>query len=224
MMFLSFFLSGCSEKMKKQINSSPFPVLFNLGYEFRNDNVFKYVCNILNDSINLKESVIRFESAIITDPDKETAEFGFVFDNEIVQFDIHNSIIISINDENILLNNSKKIEPYNIKKIVKEFISEPDSICNCYETVTFDFFGEVEFPQRGILLSVSIKDKKGLTVNEWKKIYNIIHEIISVYKEKRNEISMGKWGVKYDLLDFEKKIAVTEFSGFLMFIYINKDY
>jgi len=229
LILITFFSFNCSENentqnIEKLVNTYPFSKLIELGYEYRNDTLFNEICNNLNDSISLNNPFICMESAIGIDSDKEDVRYIFFSYDFIPRIENRNFLIVSIKDENTILVNNEMNKISNIKKLTKNFISQPDSICNCYETKDFVFFGKVEIPKRGIQLSINIKNKEGLTKKEWRLFFNTMHEIISVYEEKRNEISMSKWGVKYDSLDLDKKIIVTEIANLIMFIFFDKDY
>ncbi len=222
---------SCSEpKYKQNIekinNASSISELVEIARDLRSGStIFYKVCNMINDSIRSKSYL--FSLRTITNIDYEKEEVFWVFeecDNDIPHFTEKLTFEISVENEDTIRIGNELVKVHDIKKFAEEFVSRPDSICQCYEKDVIDFFGEVKILKGGTLLSIRVKNEKGITKNEWKLFFNCMNEIISFYENKRNEISKHKWNIEYNSLSFKKKIAVTEMTNFVMFIMFYIDY
>lgn len=219
--------TGCKyiQNIENLNNVSSSSELILLAYQLRKDSLFYKICNILNDSIRSEENLFWFSSIIDINYEEKEVLFSFHKIGKLYPIiHVSNCMEVSIeNDDTILVeNNLGTID--DIKRIAKEYISNPNSNCNYFKKEVIDYFGEVELPIIGTQLIFKVRNKKGLTINEWKIFFDCMHELLSVYEEKRNEISMNKWNIKYDSLDIEKKIAVTKRVNYILFLFFYIEY
>lgn len=221
---IMFFLANCKEnKNHKKIlinDSLPLSELIDIVYQLEDDSDIQKVTNMINDSLIKRDYIQIFSVQSINDFTKEVTFNLYVNDN-FYYSTVRYFFQVSINSEDSILVENKLInidEIDNIEKLANEFIISQDSSNSYKEKV--DFFGEVCFVKTGLKLYVKGKDKKGLSKEMWKIVLKCMRQLVSVYENKKDEISMKKWGVKYETLSFEKKIAVCEMTGFLIRIYM----
>jgi hypothetical protein len=221
LIFLISFTS-CNNNAKS-INELTVSELVKTAYELRNDDIFPEICQLLNDSIVESK---RFWLQSITVIHKETQMVDWMF---LVEFghlpEVSARLIfdVCINNENEILVMKEFANVNDIKKMANEYKFNPNSIDKLItnEMIYVDYFGETERSNVGFLLSTDVKSRNGLSVEEWTLFFQCMHEIVSVFEDKRNEIANNKWGKNFDLLDYNQKIAIFEMIGFHLSLFFD---
>ena len=116
-----------------------------------------------------------------------------------------NVFTVLINSNNQLLVQNEWGDIKQLKKKVKEFIvnakDDPNMPEKEYKNVTF--FGNYPVSKQ----IVSLQNDRGTKYEMYLKVQN---EVVAAYNEVRNELSLKKFGKKYDDLNEEQAKAISE--------------
>ena len=63
-------------------------------------------------------------------------------------------------------------------------------------------------------MSVDIKDNNGFSISDWRVFYNCLHELIKLFEDERNKISLKVWDKDYDSLSFQEKEKIIDLAGY----------
>jgi len=218
------FLGSCIEtkynqNIKSIRNSSSISELFQLAYELRDDTLFSKVSKLINDTIKKERNFYCLSSIMSINEEKKTVEWDFIpCDRNSLRLSDEYFFNLSIKHIDTILIEGELQKEKRITKLLENYISKPDSICNCYRTNVIDYFGEVEQPAIGIMIEIKANDEHGLTEKQWEVFFRCFDKLISYYKNKKQDYSKKEWGVDYKSLSIDKKIAITGLANFNMLI------
>ncbi len=116
-----------------------------------------------------------------------------------------NIFVVLINKNDQLLVEGKLMHIRNLKEEAKEFIENParDENLPEFKEKEVDFFGLVEVSKQVI----SLQNDRGTSYGLYVQVQN---ELAMAYNELRDELSLRKFGKKYDDLDKAHKSAVKK--------------
>jgi biopolymer transport protein ExbD len=127
-----------------------------------------------------------------------------VEDNEVINFNQRNIFEVLINSANQLLVEGKPGNIATLKEETKHFFLNPDNDPNLPEKKSeqIDLLGEMQV-SKGV---ISLKNDRGTSYETYIKVQN---ELTKAFQEMRDELSVEKFGTKYDkLVDPQKQEAV----------------
>ncbi len=217
LILLSCLLSSCKEKsledkIEKTHKFVSISQLVDSAYMLKEEPKFIAICKIINDSLSKSGSILLNSIVKIDDVKKNVL---WRFDDYLSDVYVNDNLFFEINirsiDSVMVENNFKNIE--DIKISLKEFVTKPDSVCNCYVKSKIDFFGEINKPRVGIKIIFLKELEEEFSIEKWKLFFNTIHQVVDYYEDERNAISIEKWGKSFESLNLEKKIAVTKYVG-----------
>ena len=219
--FFLLVIMGCSSNEyhktnNDQDNIKPLSELINDAV-YTNDTLkFNKICKIINDSIILIDDFLWFISMISIIPEKKEIFIDFIKEKWNPQINDNHLFKINIENEHLTLKNGTE---NNIRKSLDKYISGTDSTYYNHKIFDIKYFGKVKLSQIGTLISVKFKKNQGLTNNEYKLLFKYLKILVSYYYEKLDEISIKKWGVKFNSLDdYNKIISISEYFKFRIFI------
>ena len=176
----------------------------------------------LNSKLFLEDNIVIFGAFISINTINKSVIFDFEkFDTE-VNYNYRYSFDVLINNHEKVYIEGIQTSVNNIKENAILFLSQPDSVCNCYELEQIKYFGNTLLPNLSVSLTIETTDINGLTKQEWELFSFCMKELISIYEDRREIISINKWGVKFSSLSLEKKIAVSEYVNFRMNLIFEK--
>lgn len=116
---------------------------------------------------------------------------------EDVQIKERNIFVILVNRENQLLVEGELINIRDLKNATKEFIINPanDPELPALEAIQVDYFGTVNVTTKHV---ISLRSDRGTSFKTYIAVQN---ELAAAVNELRNELSMRKFGKKFDDLD-----------------------
>ena len=237
------FILGCCNSKKQDIQYqeelldtsyleelNTIPALVIKAYKSIDEDVFFETCQILNDSIGNRTdnyiSLLAVTNVIIINEIINEIRLGFVEENKPLP-NISDRIVfdICIKDEKVFVQYEQSgIE--DLKERAKKYIFEIDSIDKdiALRKKHTDLFGEVEVSKVGVILSVNAKENK-LSSNEWLLFFRCLYEIVNVFENNRDKLSIEKLGKNFNSLTFEQKEAISDIAGYhIMLIFDNECY
>lgn len=218
------FFCNCNEiknNNEKIIKELTIPELIKTTYELRKDDIFLELCQLLNDSI-LANKYFWLQTITEINEEFKTIDWGFsVEQNYPPSVSTRLLFDVCINNDNKILIQNKYVNINEIKALATEYIFNPDIIDKHITNVNVDvdFLGTMNISQVMAVLSINVKNKKGLSVEEWTLFFDCMYELMSVFEEKKNEIANNKWGNNFDLLNYEQKLAITKIVDFRLSLF-----
>jgi len=118
-----------------------------------------------------------------------------------------NVFVVKINKFNQLLVENKPMDIHDLRESAKEFIANPDDNDNLPQKdfKEIAFFGRVYVPKNPI---ISLQNDRGTSYGTYLVVQN---ELLAAKNELRDEISLQKFGTKYEDLDEDKMNAVKKY-------------
>ncbi len=227
----TIILIGCSEN-KHELNkirikdAKTFGEQFTLAIEFVNDTLFYDIIKILNDSITASPHSKALITTILWDIEKEELLWHFEDCGSCLpEFSENNSFIVKVLDKDTMLIDGKYGKQDDVYEMIRKFYNRHDSIGSSkwkYK-ITNEFFKDVEIPKTLNIIIYELKNRNKLTIEEWKGLFNVGNNIIDYYTDKCDKIALNKWGINYNELCIEKKLAVEEVAGCGLCFILNID-
>jgi len=117
-----------------------------------------------------------------------------------------NVYVVLINSSDQLLVEGQQMNVHALREKAKEFILNPQNKDNLPEKrpVEIDLLGEV-MVSKGI---ISLQNDRGTSYDMYIKVQN---ELIAAYNEVRDQVSMDRFGRKYNDLTEDRRDAIKEF-------------
>ncbi|NMC98715.1 MAG: hypothetical protein GYA62_03200 [Bacteroidales bacterium] len=221
LLFIGCNQSNNNQKIERINNATSVSEIVSLAYELSDDSLFYMLCNKLNDSI-MNESFFWLQTMTDIYTTRKEVGWSFVKIKEAVFPEVSDRLLlhVCIRNKNTILINNHYSNIKDIKKIAEDYIFNPDSsdrhITNFITKV--DLIGDIEISKVAVFLSIDVKREKRLTVEEWRFYFKCMHELMKIYENKKNEISLAKWNKEYDSLSFDQKVAVTSVVDYRLYL------
>lgn len=196
------------------------PRLIRDGYDLVDDScAFSKLCTLLNDSLLLQEKSLKM--AVFTDVNLQDSTINWCllcYTNE--------SELLKVSDRyffNIDLYKGGHIKALNvpiqlsdIRSSAKDYIFYPDSINikRIFTKRNINQKDEIDVSGAGVYMKVHIKDNNGFSVSDWRVFYNCLYELVNLFEDQRNEISLKIWNEDYDSLSFKEREDVVDLAGY----------
>jgi hypothetical protein len=107
---------------------------------------------------------------------------------------------------------------------VKEFITNPEN--NIYlpekNIVYIEYFNTVEITKHAFYIDCYVFPDSTGERTSWKTISKTVNLIINNYLELRNEQALKTWNKKYETLEFEQKVSLTNYYPMNIIISLNE--
>jgi len=118
-----------------------------------------------------------------------------------------NVFVVKINKFDQLLVENKPTDIHELREMAKEFIANPEDKDNLPEKdyKELAFFGRVYVPKNPI---ISLQNDRGTSYGTYLMVQN---ELLAAKNELRDDISVQKFGSKYDELEEDEKSAVKKY-------------
>jgi hypothetical protein len=223
-------LGSCGFKTQNNlypISQNTIPELARKAYDSIEDkNTFFKLCQMLNDSISNRTGHffrLRGSTLMITYTDKTIHEINwdFIEETDVIPH-IHERLVfyVCIKDSTILVQN-KQAEIKELEEKVKKYFFEPDSLDRniVLRKEYIDSIGVVEVPNALIFLSINAKGNS-VSLNEWLLFFKCLHELVDIFENERDRLSIELTGKKFQSLTFEQKELLANISGGYPFILI----
>jgi len=223
--YLIAFLQGipcCGNHIAKISGPSEFSELARSAYFLRNDSDrFIELCSQLNDTI--VNSKIPFYLNMLTAIDETDKSVSWTFHKrkqEILQVSDRLILKVCIKDSSALYVNCLKYNLSEIKNMASQYIYYPNDIDKgiIQKKVEIEGLGTIDVSIAGVEICYNAQKNNGLSHNEWKLLFDSIHEIMLVIEEQRDKISIEKFGQKYESLSFDKKVIFADIIGYPLII------
>ena len=196
------------------------PELIRSGYELVNDSsAFSKLCMSLNDSLLSQTNNLKI--AVFTDINSLDSTISWCllrYADEYEQPKVSDRYFFYIDlykEGNIKAQNSPTLLS-NIHSLVVNYIFHPDSISKkrIFTKRNINTKEEMEVSDAGVYMKIHIKDNNGYSVSDWRFFYNCLSELVKLFEDERNKISLKIWDRDYDLLSFQEKIKIVDLVGY----------
>ena len=229
LLILLFVCFACKQTNKEyDLESKSLSELMMLGHDLTETDVFPEICKLLNDSILNKKRSFYMLPSMYSESIKGNDtildfKLTFYHTDEFPLMDVVTLNIILDNDS-IFFNNAY-CEVDKINSIAKDFIFNPDPLFGYHAVKRYDtkYFGEIDMSIIIASLVAKIKEDKGLSTDTWRLYFTCLHELISIFEEKQNEMAMNKWNKNFNSLSDEKKIAILDVISYRIWLYFAMD-
>ena len=217
---IAFFLviPCCGSHVSKISEPKEFSELAKDAYFLRNDNSrFIELCNQLNDTI--ANSKILFCLDMLTSVNEIDKSVSWAFHKrkqEILRISDRLIFKVCIKDSGDLYVNYVKYNLSEIKNMASQYIYYPNDIDKgiIQKKVEIEGLGTIDVSIAGMEICCDAQKNNGLSQNEWKLLFDCIHEFMLVIEEQRDKISIERFGQKYESLSFDKKVIFADIIGY----------
>lgn len=233
LLILVFFLtSSCQEEKNGLFNyrDLDFGELFTYYLTIPDSVDDKSIIKVLDDSIlsHSNKFIFSFEK---TDKNREYLSLQFRFSGEDLLDDLsikkRNQYKIQLDRDNNIIANRELVENLDsLTSDMKEFIMNPENkeylpekkfkVINLLDTV-------LVCNQGFHILASMVKDSMGQGTS-WRQLKMVINKVTNTYYSLRSSSSIGIWNEKFDSLDLEKQIALSELIPIQIWLFPNRDY
>jgi hypothetical protein len=134
-----------------------------------------------------------------------------------------------INDDTTLINKEfKKDNKVSINSI-KNFINHPINADDAEEFPQFkrkfiDELNDTVVSKQFFYIDCQFFTDTSVSITNWKTVKPFVKNIHSAYKEVRDEAAIKLWGLKFEMLNFKQKSAITQLHPIRILINPNKQY
>jgi len=127
-------------------------------------------------------------------------------EQEDIQIRERNIFVVLVNRDNRLLVEGEVLDIRDLKKKAKEFIENPNNDENlpAKEVKEIEGFGLYEVTSKHV---ISLQNDRGTS---YKTYITVQNELAAAYNELRDELSLRKWGTKFDDLDLDRQEIIEE--------------
>ena len=208
----------CGSHVSKISEPKEFSELVKDAYFLRNDSSrFIELCSQLNDTI--ANSKIPFYLNMLTSINEIDKSVSWAFHKkkqEILQISDRLTFKVCIKDRGTLYVNHVKCNLSEIKNMASQYIYYPEDIDKeiIQKKVEIEELGTIDVSIAGVEICYDTQRNNGLSHNDWKLLFDCIHEIMLVIEEQRDKISIEKFGQKYESLSFDKKVIFADIIGY----------
>lgn len=212
-------LIGC-EKSRPFATSASLAELIRDGYDLVNDtSAFSNLCMLLNDSLLLQKNSLKL--AVFTDVNWSDSTINWClwgYDNEYEVLKVSDRYFFNIElyQGGDVKAQGIPVSLSNIPSLVIDYIFYPDSISRKRIFTKRDINQKkgIEVSNAGVYMKVYIKENNGFSVSDWRVFYDCLGEIVRLFEDERNKISLKIWNKDYDSLSFQEKAEIIDLAGY----------
>ncbi|MDR1181410.1 MAG: hypothetical protein LBL13_05495 [Bacteroidales bacterium] len=218
------FVVCCNQKSKElkiDLKSQNLVNLTKLAYEYRNDSIFPEICQLLNDSILIKNKSffmfpIFINEVIDVDLNKHDTIIGFSGFYSYIYNEFRNdaaTFYVLIDNDSIFIDHSF-YDISDIKQLAEDFISRAHKEYGDYAKDKYKskYFGETEVSIVNIVVILTIGNSS--TIIGWKLCFDCLHELFSIFEDEQNNIALQKWNKPFNSLSNAEKIGILEVAPY----------
>lgn len=196
------------------------PMLIRDGYDMVSDSsVFSKLCTLLNDSLLSQSNSLKM--AVFTDVNfldstinwcliryAHEYEFLKVSDRYFFNIDLYKGGYVKAQNTPTQLS--------NVRSLVEDYIFYPDSISRKRIFIKQNISQKEEFEVSGagVCMKVHLRDNNGFSVSDWQAFYSCLYDLINLFDDERNKISLKIWNKDYNLLSFQEKETIVDLVGY----------
>ncbi|MBL1146052.1 MAG: hypothetical protein HND54_14035 [Bacteroidetes bacterium] len=134
-----------------------------------------------------------------------------------------------INDDTTLINKEYKKDNKVSINSIKNFINHPINADDAEEFPQFkrkfiDELNDTVVSKQFFYIDCHFFTDTSVSITNWKTVKPFIKNIHSAYKEVRDEAAIKLWGLKFEMLNFKQKSAITQLHPIRILINPNKQY
>jgi hypothetical protein len=210
--------------------------------QFKNSVENLIIYGIENKSFNVYDSISPIINELLIN---DSSYFNHIVYNEIDS--INNELLYKINSIeynpevfiefdlpcfNVFMdkNFSDTLKNQNYQDYIKGFferyyrVIDSGEIGIITEKDSIDYFGVVDIPQCCLYLGTKIKPQNTLSKKEWRRWFQSLNSVIEFYTEIYDEISIKKFGKRFEEVSYEKKTAIIKFRPLKIMINFDAEY
>lgn len=104
----------------------------------------------------------------------------------------------------------------DIRGLAVDYIFYPDSASRrrIFTRRNINQEEELEISGAGVYMKVHIEDNNGFSISDWRVFYNCLYDLIKLFEDERNKISLKIWDKDYDSLSFQEKEKIVDLAGY----------
>lgn len=196
------------------------PGLIRNGYDLVDDNhTFSKLCALLNDSLLLQKGSLKmavFTNINLSDSTIDWCLLRYNDESELLRVSDKYFFNIDLYKEGNIKAQNAPIQLSDIRSSVIDYIFYPDSLTRkrIFTKRNIDQKNEIEVSGAGVYMKVYIKENNGFSVSDWRDFYNCLYELVKLFEDERNKISLRIWNKDYDSLSFQEKENVVDYAGY----------
>jgi len=171
--------------------------------------------DIINTTVSIALLLLVFfiiSSSVHTNKDVSYRRFNLPNENQVNLRGIsqRNILLVTLDNKDALFLNGQQIERYQLKDITKEFIDNPDNELDKPEKTeqVISFFGPMLITSKHIIV---FQYDRNTSYNAYISTRN---ELVSAYRDLRDELAKRKWQKKYTNLTLDEKKAIRQIYPF----------
>lgn len=199
--------------------SANLPELIRGGYDLENScSAFSKLCMSLNDSLLLQKNNVTM--AVFTNVDlsdstinwclcyDEVSESSKVADRLFLYIDLYKGGHISIQ--------SVPAQLSDIRSLAIDYIFCPDSLSrkHVFTKRNINQKEVIEVSSAGVYVKVHMKEDDYFSVSDWRFFYDCLRELIKLFDDERNNMSLKIWNKDYISLPFREKEKIVDLAGY----------
>lgn len=207
-------------KPQSIMTSTDLPELIRNGYDLVGDShAFSKLCTLLNDSLLLQKNSLKmavFTNVNLLDSTINWCLLCYNDESELLRVSDRYFFNIDLYKGGHIKAQNVPIQLSDIRSSVIDYIFYPDSVNRkrIFTKRNINQKDEIEVSGAGVYMKVHIKDNNGFSVSDWRVFYNCLYELVKLFEDERNKISLRIWNKDYDSLSFQEKEDVIDFAGY----------
>lgn len=195
------------------------PELIRNGYDLVNDSsIFSKLCISLNDSLLLQKNNLKI--AVFTDVDLSNNTIGWcLYYNEAsepLKVADRNFLYIDLYKGGHIQMQNVPVQLSDIRSLAIDYIFDPDSASRSriFTKRTINQKEEIEVASAGVCMKVHIKENDFFSVSDWRVFYGCLRELIKLFEDERNNVSLKIWDKDFHSLLFQEKEKIVDLAGY----------
>ena len=174
---------------------------------------------LLNDSLLLKKGSVKmavFTNVNLSDSTIGWCLLGYNDEAELLRETDRYFFNIDLYEGGHIKVQNIPTQLYDIRGLAVDYIFYPDSASRkrIFTRRNINQGEELEVSGAGVYMRVDIKDNNGFSISDWRVFYNCLHELIKLFEDERNKISLKVWDKDYDSLSFQEKEKIIDLAGY----------
>lgn len=213
-------------KLMVDTNSKPtiapvnLPALIRDGYDMVSDSSdFSKLCTLLNDSLMFQSNSLKM--AVFTDVNFLDSTINWCLiryanESELLKVSDRYFFNIDLHKGGYIIAQNAPTQLSNVRSLAKDYIFYPDSISRKRIFIKQNISPKEEFEVSGagVCMKVHLRDNNGFSVSDWQIFYSCLYDLIKLFDDERNKISLKIWNKDYNLLSFQEKETIVDLVGY----------
>ena len=207
-------------KSHPKIVFTDLPGLIRTGYDFVDDShAFPKLCTLLNDSLLLKKGGVKmavFTNINLSDSTIDWCLSCYNDETELLRATDRCFFNIDLYEGGHIKVQNTPTQLSDIRGLAVDYIFYLDSASRrcIFTRRNINQEEELEISGAGVYMKVHIEDNNGFSISDWRVFYKCLYDLIKLFEDERNKISLKIWDKDYDSLSFQEKEKIVDLAGY----------